>query len=81
MRDDGFVASGLPSFFLEGFEKGNDEDNDDKDKRKGGQDSAGLEALESARPQEDAGGQGLNDAPSEFDPVGRVQAAVGGECP
>ncbi len=75
------VASSLPGFLLEGFEEGDDEDNDDKDKRKGGQDSAGLQAFESAGPQEDGGRQRLNDAPGEFDPVGWVEAAVGGERP
>ncbi len=32
-------------------------------------------------PEEDRGRQRLNNAPGEFDPVGRVKAAVGGERP
>ena len=75
------VASSLPRFLLEGFEKGDDEDNDDKDKRKGGEDSAGLQAFEAPGPQEDGGRQRLNNAPGKFDPVGWVETTVGGECP
>lgn len=71
----------LTSFLLEGFEKGDDEDNDDKNKRKGGENSAGLQAFETAGPQEDGGRQRLNNSPCKFDPVGWVEATVGGECP
>ena len=65
-------------FFLEGFEKGDDEEDYDEDKWKGGQDGSRLQAFESAGPKEDSRRQGLNDAPGEFDPVRRVEAAVGG---
>lgn len=77
----GLVALSLPRFLLKGFEKGDDEDNDDKDKRKGGEDSAGLQAFEAPGPQEDGGRQRLNNAPGKFDPVGWVETTVGGECP
>ncbi len=75
------VAPSLPGFLLEGFEERDDEDDDNKDKRKGSQDGAGLQAFESPGPEEDCGRQRLNDAPGEFNSVGRVKAAVGGERP
>ena len=68
-----------PGLFFEGFEKGNDEDDDDEDEGEGGKDGAGLQAFESSGPEEYGGGEGLNNAPSEFYVVWWVEAAVGGE--
>ena len=64
---------------MEGFEEGKDEDDDDEDEGKGGEDSAGLETFEPSGPQQNGGGEGLNDAPCEFNVVGWVEAAFGGE--
>ncbi len=67
-------------FFLEGFKERHDEDDDDEDEGKGGEDGAGLEAFEPAGPEQNSGGEGLNDAPGKFDVVGWVEVTVGGEC-
>ena len=67
-------------FFFEGFEERQDEDDDDEDEGEGGEDGSGLEAFESSRPEENGSGEGLNHAPREFDVIGWVEAAVGGEC-
>jgi len=72
-------APGLPGFLLEGFEEGDDKDNNDEDKRKGCENGAGLEPFESTSPEEDSRRKGLNDAPGEFNPVGRVEVAIGGQ--
>lgn len=69
------------SLFLEGFEKGDDEDDDDEDEGKGGEDGPGLETFESAGPQQNGGGEGLNDAPGEFNMIRGVEATVSGERP
>ena len=68
-----------PGLFLEGFEEGNDEDDDDKNEWKGGQDGAGLETFESTGPEEDGCREGLNNAPCEFNVIRWVEAAIGGE--
>ncbi len=73
-------GSSYPSdFFLEGFEEGNDEDDDDKDEGKGGQDGAGLQSFEPTGPQQNGSGEGLNDAPCDFNVVGWIEVAVGGQ--
>lgn len=76
-----FKRKSSVDFFFEGFEEGDDEDDDDEDEWEGGQDGAGLESFESSGPEQNSGGEGLNDAPCEFDMVWWVEVTVGGECP
>jgi len=71
-----FKRKSSSDFLLEGFEEGDDEDDDDEDEGKGGEDGAGLESFESAGPEQNSGGEGLNDAPCEFYVVGWVEAAI-----